>query len=171
MVVRHVYWLPAARPRYAYCCLTGSRSSGTGTINLNKHHHSPVRLNRMIRTLIAAVLVFTVLFQTGSALACGALVEMQAGSLGSHSCCADVSSQAPEKPSGMPDDACCFERGSLLAKAAIPEAPQLKPHPVMALLTPAFSEILAPCAQSQPVQLRPLLRPPPSQPHLQVFRI
>lgn len=126
----------------------------------------------MIRTLIAAALAFTVLFQTGSALACAALMEMQAGSSAQHSCCVDSSSQASEKPSGMPDDACCFKRGSLLAKAAMPEAPQvLTSHLIVALLAPIACEILAPGAETPSVLSRSVLRPPPTQPQLQVFRI
>lgn len=125
---------------------------------------------KMIRTLIAAILSIVVLLQSGSALACAALMEMQASTSASRACCADDCSQVPEKPSGMPDDACCFKRGSLLAKAAIPELMQTSRF-IATVPKLAFFEILAPGADGHAVQPRPVLRPPLTQPQLQIFLI
>lgn len=71
----------------------------------------------------------------------------------------------------MPEDQCCFKKGPLLGKALAPEAPELSFHKAVTIVPACFYQGLHAGLTQQAEHLCGTLRPTPTQPLLQTFRI
>ncbi len=92
----------------------------------------------MNRRIAIYLLVFTVLFQSATPLACTLIVAYQLAKNGTaHSCCSPAGKPL-QTPEGMPEDQCCFKRGSLLSKLTVPHGPEMPlPSESLIALLPA----------------------------------